>query len=379
MEMRTYREAGPSISLLGLGCMRLPKVCPDKDDIDFAAAQEMVDYAYAHGVNYYDTAYVYHGGTSEQFIGPALKKYPRDSYYLATKMPGWDLTCREDAVKIFEEQLANCQVDYFDFYLCHSLSESNYRKYKDLGVIDYLDEQKKAGRIRRLGFSFHATLPILEEVLSWYSWDFAQIQLNYLDWEAQQAKEQYEMLSGRGLPVIIMEPVRGGALASPCAESDRIFHAAAPGRSTASWAIRYAASLPGVLTVLSGMSSMEQLQDNIATMTGFSPLTPEEYEVVGRALAAYKAHVTIPCTGCRYCMDCPSGVDIPLMFKLYNRYAVTKDKGDYQKALAEVPQSAQMQSCVACGVCMGHCPQSIRIPDELARIRELADSWQKKA
>lgn len=377
MEKRPYRDTGLSVSLLGLGCMRLPKVSPDKEDIDFAAAQEMVDYAYAHGVNYYDTAYVYHGGTSEQFIGPALKKYPRDTYFLATKMPGWDLTCLDEAVKIFEKQLVNCQTDYFDFYLCHSLSPSSYRKYKDLGIIDYLDEQKKKGRIRRLGFSFHATLPILEEVLTWYPWDFAQIQLNYLDWEAQQAKEQYEMLSSHGLPVIIMEPVRGGTLASPCAQSDRIFKEAAPGRSVASWAIRYAASLPGVLTVLSGMSNMEQLKDNIDTMTGFRPLAPEEYAVVDRALAAYKAHVTIPCTGCRYCMDCPSGVDIPLMFKLYNQYAITREKDDYKKALAEVPQSARMESCVACGVCASHCPQSIQIPQELAKIRALVESWQK--
>ncbi|MDD2954693.1 MAG: aldo/keto reductase [Oscillospiraceae bacterium] len=377
MEKRTYRSSGAAVSLLGLGCMRLPKVSPDKEDIDLAAAQEMVDYAYAHGVNYFDTAYVYHGGTSERFIGPALKKYPRDSYLLATKMPGWDLTCREDAVKIFEEQLANCQVDYFDFYLCHSLSESNYRKYKDLGVIDYLDEQKKAGRIRRLGFSFHATLPILEEVLTWYPWDFAQIQLNYLDWTAQKAKEQYEILTSRGLPVIVMEPVRGGALADPCPESNRIFQEAAPGRSPASWAIRYAASLPGVLTVLSGMSNMEQLRDNVATMEAFSPLSPVDHAVVEKALEAYKRHVTIPCTGCRYCMDCPAGVDIPLMFKLYNEYAVTREKGDYKKALAQAPEGALMHSCVACGVCMSHCPQSIRIPEELAKIRDKVDSWKK--
>lgn len=287
MYCRNYKDTDDRISLLGLGCMRLPKRASDKEDIDYPEAQKLVDYAFSHGVNYFDTAYRYHGGDSELFVGQALKKYPRDSFHLATKLPIWLLETPEDIDRIFEDQLQRLQVEYFDFYLLHALSKDSFEKSEQLGVYRRLSQLKEQGKIRRLGFSFHDSPKVLEQIAAAHAWDFAQIQLNYLDWEMQDAKGQYEILERSHIPVVVMEPVRGGTLASLCQESNDLFQAAAPQRSVASWAIRYAASLPGVMTVLSGMSNLEQMEDNVRTMTDFSPLTQEEYRVVEQALAAY--------------------------------------------------------------------------------------------
>ena len=316
MEMRQYRDTGVEVSLLGMGCMRLPKLDPEKPDIDYVKAQEIIDYAYSHGVNYFDTAYVYHGGQSESFIGQALKKYPRESYFLATKMPIWCVKKQEDVERIFNEQLQKCQVDYFDFYLFHAQDAGNFKKCQEFGVYEFLSRMKAEGKIRRLGFSFHDTPEVLRHICDTYDWDFAQIQLNYLDWEMQDARTQYQILADRGIPVVVMEPVRGGALASPCDAANILFREERPDKSVASWAIRFVASLPGVLTVLSGMSDMEQVRDNVDTMTNFEPLTERDREIIDAALEAYRKKDTVPCTGCRYCMDCPFGVDIPKMFAL---------------------------------------------------------------
>ena len=375
MEKRTHPRTGLAISLLGMGMMRLPKVCPDKDGIDEAAAMEMVDYAFSHGINYFDTAYMYHGGASEPFVGKALKRYDRSSFYLATKMPVWMASSTADVERIFHNQLERLQTDYFDFYLVHSLNEGHYQQMKEYGVYEYLKKQKEAGRIRHLGFSFHDKPELLETICSEYEWDFVQIQLNYLDWEMQDAKRQYEILEAHGLPCIVMEPVRGGTLASPCERSNEIFKEAAPDKSVASWAIRYAASLPNVMTVLSGMSSMEQLKDNIATMSPFHPLGGMDYQVIDQAVSAYREFYTIPCTGCRYCMDCPAGVDIPKMFALYNQYAARHDVEGYKAAYTAVPESARADRCVACGKCAKHCPQLIDIPE---RMHFIADYAAKK-
>lgn len=370
MEMRQYRDTDVKVSLLGMGCMRLPKVDPEKEDIDYEKAQEIIDYAYANGVNYFDTAYGYHGGQSEVFVGHALKKYPRDSFFLASKMPIWCVKEKGDVERIFNEQLQRCQTDYFDFYLFHSQNAANFQKCQEFGVYEFLSQMKAEGKIRRLGFSFHDTPEVLRHICDTYPWDFAQIQLNYLDWEMQDAKTQYQILNDREIPVIVMEPVRGGVLASPCEAADILFREERPDKSVASWAIRFAASLPGVLTVLSGMSNMEQVRDNVDTMTRFEPLTDREREVIDEALEAYRKKDTVPCTGCRYCMDCPFGVDIPKMFSLYNHYVLDRDGEDYLEAYEAQPESQRADQCQACGACMEKCPQHIRIPDQMVTIRE---------
>lgn len=378
MEMRQYRDTDVKVSLLGMGCMRLPKVDPEKEDIDYEKAQEIIDYAYANGVNYFDTAYGYHGGQSELFVGQALKKYPRESFFLASKMPIWCVKEKGDVERIFNEQLQRCQTEYFDFYLFHSQNAANFQKCQEFGVYEFLSQMKAEGKIRRLGFSFHDTPEVLRHICDTYPWDFAQIQLNYLDWEMQDAKTQYQILNDREIPVIVMEPVRGGALASPCEAADILFREERPDKSVASWAIRFAASLPGVLTVLSGMSNMEQVRDNVDTMTRFEPLTDREREVIDEALEAYRKKDTVPCTGCRYCMDCPFGVDIPRMFSLYNHYVLDRDGEDYLEAYEAQPESERADQCQACGACMEKCPQHIRIPDQMVTIRETVEKISTK-
>lgn len=378
MEMRQYRDTDVKVSLLGMGCMRLPKVDPEKEDIDYEKAQEIIDYAYANGVNYFDTAYGYHGGQSELFVGQALKKYPRESFFLASKMPIWCVKEKGDVERIFNEQLQRCQTDYFDFYLFHSQNAANFQKCQEFGVYEFLSQMKAEGKIRRLGFSFHDTPEVLRHICDTYPWDFAQIQLNYLDWEMQDAKTQYQILNDREIPVIVMEPVRGGVLASPCEAADILFREERPDKSVASWAIRFAASLPGVLTVLSGMSNMEQIRDNVDTMTRFEPLTDREREVIDEALEAYRKKDTVPCTGCRYCMDCPFGVDIPKMFSLYNHYVLDRDGEDYLEAYEAQPESERADQCQACGACMEKCPQHIRIPDQMVTIRETVEKISTK-
>lgn len=378
MEMRQYRDTDVKVSLLGMGCMRLPKVDPEKEDIDYEKAQEIIDYAYANGVNYFDTAYGYHGGQSELFVGQALKKYSRESFFLASKMPIWCVKEKGDVERIFNEQLQRCQTDYFDFYLFHSQNAANFQKCQEFGVYEFLSQMKAEGKIRRLGFSFHDTPEVLRHICDTYPWDFAQIQLNYLDWEMQDAKTQYQILNDREIPVIVMEPVRGGVLASPCEAADILFREERPDKSVASWAIRFAASLPGVLTVLSGMSNMEQVRDNVDTMTRFEPLTDREREVIDEALEAYRKKDTVPCTGCRYCMDCPFGVDIPKMFSLYNHYVLDRDGEDYLEAYEAQPESQRADQCQACGACMEKCPQHIRIPDQMVTIRETVEKISTK-
>lgn len=378
MEMRQYRDTGLQVSLLGMGCMRLPKLDPEKDNIDYGKAQEIIDYAYANGINYFDTAYGYHGGESETFVGQALSKYPRDSFLLASKMPIWCVKEKEDVERIFQEQLKKCRTEYFDFYLLHSQNAANFKKCQEFSVYEFLSKMKEEGKIRRLGFSFHDTPEVLRHICDTYAWDFAQIQLNYLDWERQDAKQQYEILTERGIPVIVMEPVRGGTLASPCEAADILFKEARPDKSVASWAIRFAASLPNVLTVLSGMSDMSQIEDNVDTMNHFEPLTDKEREVIDAAVDAYKKKDTVPCTGCRYCMDCPFGVDIPKMFSLYNSYALDRDEEDYLEAYRAVPESERADKCQACGACMEKCPQKIQIPDKMTVIRELVEKLKSK-
>lgn len=372
MEKRIFRKTGEEISLLGFGCMRLPLRSEDTKDIDEPSAEAMIDYAYRRGVNYFDTAYVYHGELSEPFIGRVLSKYPRESFKLATKMPVWLLEKEGDAERCFKEQLERCKVDYFDFYLVHSLNAERIEHIERLKLYDYLSREKERGRIRNLGFSFHDAPDLLRGLIARHKWDFAQIQLNYLDWEVQDAKLAYEILTENNLPVIVMEPIRGGALANLPEASRVILAEKDAGASPASWAMRFAASLPNVLTVLSGMSTMEQVEDNVKTMSDFKPLTEEERKTLERSLVEYRKTGAIPCTGCRYCMDCPAGVDIPSNFAIYSQYKITGIKMHMEIQYMTLGQAKQARNCVSCGQCVPLCPQFINIPEELKKVAAAA-------
>lgn len=371
MEYRKFKKSNIDISLLGFGCMRLPILENNPAMIDDKNAFELIDYAIAQGVNYFDTAYMYHDGKSELFVSRALKKYPRESFYLADKIPLWSVKTIDDVEKIFNEQLEKCNVAYFDNYLMHAMSKGSFEKAIRLGVYDRLKEYQKQGKIRNIGFSFHDTPDVLDWMLNTYEWDFVQIQLNYLDWELQNAKKQYELVEAKGIPCIVMEPVRGGALATLCPEANEILKKHAPERSIASWAIRYAASFPNVLTVLSGMSDFTQVKDNIGSMSPFSPLSDSEKTVLNQALTAYKKSKTIPCTGCRYCMDCPFGVDIPGVFSIINEYSLTNNDFNFKESVKNLAPENHPQNCTECGRCITLCPQSIEIPQQMKQAAEL--------
>ncbi len=391
---------GEKVSLLGYGCMRFPTrlSADDKKVIDEAAAAELIDTAYAGGINYFDTAYVYHDGKSEAFVGKALSKYPRNTYFLATKMPGRLLPTLDEAKKIFQEQLDNCRTEYFDYYLMHNIKElGEYKKvYEENGVLAYLLEEKKKGRIKSLGWSFHGSRELFDYMLSLpYKWDFVQIQLNYRDWNLGRehlpgvpdhapvpSKYLYEALASRNIPVIIMEPLLGGALAKANRAARTILSKANPLATPASWAFRFAAGLPNVLTVLSGMTYMEHLQENLRTFSPLEPLNTEESKTLEEALHAYTGQATIPCTGCAYCMPCPFGVDIPAIFTHHNK-AVAEEEipegamdANYRKMRMNylkdydhaIPEFRRAENCVGCGKCEPLCPQKIAIRKELAEI-----------
>lgn len=363
---------GEKVSLLGMGNMRLPTVDGGNGPIDEVKAQEIIDYVYASGVNYFDTAYMYHGGHSEKFLGKALKKFPRDSYFLASKMPSMELQKGRSAQEIFEEQLDRCQTDRFDFYLLHNLNEGSYDVFTDpqRGVIDYLLEQKKLGRIGHLGLSSHAQPATLKKFLDTYDFpEFVQIQLNYLDWDFQDAKQQYEIITGHGLPVWVMEPCRGGRLASLSEEADAILKAAQPEKSIASWAFRYLLDLPGVQVILSGMTELWQAEDNVKTFSEGKNFSEEEKEALKKALALFRAKFIVPCTVCHYCDGCPMGLDIPDLLAKYSRYALNPGPMGLM-AVKNSPAEKQPSACIACGACTAKCPQNIDIPGIFEKFAE---------
>lgn len=364
MKMKPFKDI--QLSRLGMGCMRLPLDGPKDTCIDVAKAQEIIDYAMANGINYYDTAYVYHTFHSEKFLGGAMKKYPRDSYYLATK---YFIGAAEDYKACFEEQLSNLQTDHIDFYLVHCLMDDNVDKYIESGCIQYFAEQKKLGRITNLGFSTHASVETTKRFLDQYDWDFVQIQLNYYDWLFSTAKEEYELLASRNIPIMVMEPVRGGRLATLNEQSNARLKAAAPDMSIASWAMRWVSSLPAVQVVLSGMTTMEQIVDNIDTFANSEPLNDEEQALLLDVCREYKKQVTVPCTGCRYCTDgCPMEIDIPKMMEIMNAYKVDGPRA--LNALKNVEEGKRPSDCIGCGACTAHCPQSIDIPAIMTELAE---------
>lgn len=367
MEKRYIKEQ--EVSLLGMGCMRFPLI-EGTNDIDKELTEKMIDTAIKEGITYFDTAYPYHNGQSELVVGEVLKKYPRDSFTLATKMPSWYLKTEGDAKRIFAEQLVKCQVEYFDFYLCHAMNAEFHELYKRLGVYKDLQELKAEGKIKHLGFSFHDTVKNLIPIADELPWDFAQIQFNYLDYKMQDAKGQYEELTKRGISVVVMEPVRGGLLANICPEAEEIFKAKEPNMSNASWALRFAAKFPNIKVILSGMSNLEHVIDNLNTFNNYKELDEADLEVVENAKNAIFGNNFIPCTGCKYCMPCPMGVNIPKLFMFNNMYGIHKNKDHFKDWLAHMDPKELPDSCIACGKCMRACPQSINIIERLKDIKK---------
>lgn len=356
-----------SLSALGMGNMRLPVKTEAGSPIDYDKAKAIIDRAYAAGVNYYDTAYVYHGGESEVFTGKALKEYPRESYYIADK---FNFQAEPDYEKQFARQLERLQTEYIDFYLLHGIQDNFVNEILDSGAIAYFDQKKKEGKIRYFGFSFHGNEENLRRVLARYDWDFVQIQLNYYDWEYGNHRRLYEILTERGIPIIVMEPVHGGLLARMNPASETLLKKADPDASLASWAMRWIMSLDNILVVLSGMSEMDQLEDNLKTFSERPFMNGEECSLLKKAAALLRNDVAMPCTACRYCVpNCPMGLDIPELLRAYNDM---KTGGAWRLSnLMGLPEDKRPAACIGCGSCTAHCPQTLDIP---GAMKEMADA-----
>jgi len=360
------------LSALGFGAMRLPVIDGDDSRIDETAAKCMVDIAMANGINYYDTAWGYHGENSETVIGEALAKYPRDSFCLATKFPGYDPSNWRKVEKIFNRQLEKLRVDYFDFYLFHNVCEMNIDAYlndEKYGIYSYLIEQKRNGRIRHLGFSCHGSLDVLKRFLDAYGKDmeFCQLQLNYLDWTFQNGKEKVELLNEWNIPVWVMEPLRGGKLASLAPEYEEILKDLRPDEEIPAWAFRFLQSIPSVTMILSGMSNEEQLVKNLKTFADDRKLTGPEMETLLGISQKMLSAGTVPCTACHYCVShCPQGLDIPHLISLYNEHAYTGGGFIAPMALSALPMDKRPQACLQCRSCEQVCPQQIKISEVLA-------------
>ena len=362
---------GMKLSALGMGCMRLPVVNGDDAVVDQAAVEKMVALAMERGVNYYDTAWGYHAGHSEEAIGRALAAYPREQFCLADKFPGYDLSNMGKVQEIFEAQLKKCQVSYFDFYLFHNVCEMNIDYYLDpqYGILSYLLEQKRNGRIRHLGFSCHGTLPVLKRFLEAYGqhMEFCQLQLNYIDWVFQGGREKVALLEQYGIPVWVMEPLRGGRLARLREQEAAVLRSLNPQRPIPAWAFRFLQRIPSVVVTLSGMSDLAQLRDNLDTFETDEPLTEQEWE---RVLALGK-EMTDPqalnCTACRYCVShCPQGLDIPHLLALYNEHRFTGGGFIAPMALSAIAPDKQPSACVGCRSCEAVCPQQLKISEAMA-------------
>lgn len=367
-----YRNfQGEKLSALGMGAMRLPVKGGVYADVDEAAVGEMVDLAMARGVNYYDTAYGYHDGRSEGVMGRALARYPREQWNLADKFPGYDLANLGKVESIFEEQLRRCGVDRFDFYLFHNVCEMNVDGYLDprYGILDYLLRQKEAGRIRHLGFSCHGAPAVLRRFLDACGpqMEFCQLQLNYLDWTFQSGREKAALLQERNIPIWVMEPLRGGRLASLPESDAAVLRSLRPQEGIPAWAFRFLQGIPGVTMILSGMSDRAQLEDNLRTFETDAPLRGQE----AAALAAIARSMTekglVPCTGCRYCTShCPQGLDIPSLLALYNEHVFTGGGFLAPMALSALPADKRPDACLGCRSCEAVCPQQIKISEALA-------------
>ena len=405
MTYRTNQGSGDKVSILGYGCMRWPMIKDEngKDIVDQEAVNRLVDYAIANGVNFFDSAPVYLQGQSEKATGIALSRYPRESYFISTKLSnhrGEDHK-KEDGIAMYKNSLKAFQTDYLDYYLLHNIKniEAFNKRFKDNGLLDFLLEERKAGRIRNLGFSFHGNKEGFDELIALhetYHWDFVLIQLNYLDWNHAGSKNtnasylQAE-LDKRGIPSLVMEPLLGGRLANVPDHIVERLKTRNPQGSIASWAFRFAGSQPGVLSVLSGMTYMEHLQDNVKTFSPLQSLTEDEFNFLEKTAELLNAYPTIPCNDCKYCMPCPYGLDIPAILLHYNKCVneglVTSGKEDSNYAKARraylisydraVPDLRQADRCIGCGKCTKHCPQNIKIPYEIHRISEYIEELRQ--
>lgn len=366
MIYKNFKEV--RLSALGMGAMRLPVCDGDYSKIDEGKVREMVAYAISQGVNYFDTAWGYHNGNSELVMGEVLGEYPRESFYLASKFPGYDLDNIDKVEEIFEEQLRKCGVDYFDFYLFHNVCELNIDAYLDRsnGIYDYLIEQKKNGRIRHLGFSTHGTLQTMKRFLDAYGKDmeFCQIQLNWLDWKMQNAKAKVEMLDEWNIPVWVMEPVRGGKLATLVPEYEYRLKSARAEAAVVEWAFRFLQTIPSVVVTLSGMSNMEQLKQNIATYKEEKPLSDSEISLLFDIARSMTEKTSLPCTACRYCTThCPMGLDIPFLIEQYNEHVFSEGGFLAPMAIDALSDDKKPSACLGCRSCEAVCPQNIKISE----------------
>lgn len=362
---------GLKLSALGLGTMRLPVKNGINADIDEPAATEMVDYALKNGVNYFDTAWGYHDGQSEVVMGRILSRYPRESYFLASKFPGYDLSNMDKVEEIFEAQLKKCRVDYFDFYLVHNVCEMNIDEYlnEKHGIHAYLKKQKENGRIRHLGFSAHGDIDVIKRFMAVYGKDmeFCQLQINYLDWEFQNAKGKVDLIKGYGIPVWVMEPLRGGRLARLLPTDEEKLKKLRPDESVPAWAFRFLQGIPEVKMILSGMSDMHQIKENIAIFADDKPLLPQERDVLLSIADCMTHKASLPCTACRYCTShCPKGLDIPRLIGLYNEHRFTGGGFIAPMTLNSIPKEKWPSACVGCRSCEKVCPQQIKISEMMS-------------
>ena len=404
MPLRTNPKDGDKVSLLGYGCMRWPMIKDEngKDIIDQAKVDEMVDYALAHGVNYFDSSPVYLMGQSEEATGKSLSRHPRESYFVATKLSNFGDPSREEAMRMYKASFEHFRTDYIDYYLLHSISgaEAFQKRYVDNGMMDFLLKEREAGRIRNLGFSFHGPKEGFDSLMvehEKYHFDFVQIQMNYVDWNHSGGRDTdasylYDELVKRNLPVVIMEPLLGGQLANVPRKIADMLKEREPAKSVASWAFRFCGTHPGVFTVLSGMTYLDHLKDNLQTYLHFKPLSEEELALLESVAGMIRDYPLVPCTACQYCMPCPYGIDIPGIFRHYNscvndgliaESAAQKDfrklkrkyLTSYDKAIESVRQA---DHCITCGECVSHCPQHIRIPQQLRRIDNYIENLKQE-
>ncbi len=369
---RYHPRLNMALSPLGFGVMRLP-MNPDGSFPD--QVRRLLAEAYESGINYFDTAFPYLGGRSEELVREALvARYPRESFYIADKLPVWDCRDAGDMERIFNIQLERLGTGYIDFYLLHGLHESRWRDIYGLGVLAFLDRKRAEGVIRKVGFSFHDTADVLVPIADAYDWDFAQLQINYYDWKVQRAEDAYGVLQQRDIPCMVMEPVGGGRLARLPDSAEQLLKDRRPGASAASWAMRFVADLPNVVVTLSGMSDREQLADNLAVFASAAPLSDTERAALNGVVEIMIGRNTIPCTACGYCVaDCPKNVDIPQIFKRYNDHRQFDGLARFDLEYhAFLPEGRRASNCVSCGKCVKQCPQNIDVPEELRMIHNLA-------
>ncbi|MCI9093547.1 MAG: aldo/keto reductase [Coprobacillus sp.] len=368
MEKRSFDKLGVESSLLGFGCMRFPL---DEDgNINEKEAEKMIDYAIEKGVTYIDTAYPYHNGDSEPFVGRVLKKYDRNSYTLATKLPIWEVDSQQKAREVFESQLKRLDVEYVDFYLLHALDQEKWDKVLKYHIIELCEELRKEGKIKYLGFSFHDEFQVFDKIIHHYPWDFCQLQLNYMDMNIQAGQKGVDLANELGIPLVVMEPIKGGSLATLPDDVTQMFKNYNTETTLASWALRYVGTLPGVKVILSGMSTFEQVQDNLKTFENYQNLSKEELNIVLKVADTLHSRTKNGCTGCGYCMPCPFGVDIPANFRYWNNCFVYDDAKKFKDRYQSLKDEAKASQCKQCGACEKMCPQQLPIREDLKKVVE---------